>query len=342
MQSLSLNQDIQEKPKRTKVCIVGFASSSRDLVPYQDQSFEIWSLNHAYQFVQRWDRWFEVHPFNLFTKSVMREGVANDGDTHLKWLAQEPEGGRPIYCQERFKEIPASVRFPREEINDWVKHDCGRSETPLPQGYYLDDYYTSSISHMLSLAMYEGFKEIHLYGVDMCQTEEYFYQRAGCEAWIDLARGLGIRVYIPAESALCKANYVYGFSEPPTEVGALQPYADYLRKKGTESEVNKFKAMEVAHTVDGGLQMAGIVLKLLAGGVNRIEDGKPILGPDGKPQVFPAGPDDIKREMDAQIVRLTPMKRNAENTIIAMDGQIAGFTASATWAEHFGRGGKLE
>src|SRR3989304_5529841 len=103
--------------KRTKVAIVGFASSSRDMAPYGDESFEIWSLNHAYGHVPRWDRWFEIHPRAHFQRDLMRDGLAQDGARHVGWLAKEPASARPIYCQERYDDIPASVRWPRAEIN---------------------------------------------------------------------------------------------------------------------------------------------------------------------------------------------------------------------------------
>ena len=46
--------------KRTKCAIVGFASSSRDQAPYKDESCDIWSLNHAYNHVPRWDAWLST------------------------------------------------------------------------------------------------------------------------------------------------------------------------------------------------------------------------------------------------------------------------------------------
>jgi hypothetical protein len=59
--------------------------------------------------------------------------------------------------------------------------------------------------------MHEGFKEIHLYGVDMAVSTEYDEQRPSCEYFIGLARGRGIKVYIPEESHLLKVRYKYGY-----------------------------------------------------------------------------------------------------------------------------------
>jgi len=55
--------------------------------------------------------------------------------------------------------------------------------------------------------------EIGLWGVDMAATEEYGYQRAGCQHFIleTLRRGIG--VYVPQESCLLRPMPVYGICE---------------------------------------------------------------------------------------------------------------------------------
>lgn len=330
--------------KRKRVAIIGFASSSRDQAPYADESFEIWSLNHAYTHVPRWDRWFEVHPKAHFQRDLLRDGMPQDGKRHMDWLKQEPAGGRPIYCQEHYDDIPASVRFPREEINEWLRKNGGQElEQALPDGFFVDDYYTSTPAEMLALALYEGFEEIHLYGIDMLQAEEWGYQRSGCEYYVGFARGRGIKVYIPQTSALCKANYVYGYSEPPTDIAHVQPYVEYLGTKISESDLNKQKAASIANTLDGGLQMARLVLEMIDKGVVlRDADGKPVKRED---QDFadrrPATLADVKAECEAQIKKLEVQAHQAQNTVVAMDGQLAGFRCSQSWIEHYARGGKL-
>lgn len=330
-------------PKRRKVAIVGFASSSRDMTPYNDPSFEIWSLNHAYGHVPRWDRWWEIHPREHFQRDLMRDGLTQDGARHIQWLASEPAGRRPIYTQEHMADIPASVAWPREEINKFFATLSGNGAAPvLPLGFYAEDYWTSTPAQMVAHAIWEGFEEIHLYGVDMLQSEEYFYQRSGCEYFAGIARGRGIKVFIPPSSALCKANYVYGYTEPPTDIAQMQAYLDHLGTKVQESETNKNRALGAAQTIDGGLQMARIMVKLIADGVITKNDaGEQIKGPDGQPVMRPATLDDVKGECEQQLKNLEPKQREAQNTIIAMDGQMAGFRCSQSWAEHYARGGKL-
>lgn len=341
--------EIPAKPKRKRVAIVGFASSSRDQAPYGDDSFDIWSLNHAYGHVPRWDAWFEVHPRAHFQKDLMRDGLAQDGQRHVGWLAKEPavaSGGRPIYSQEHYDDIPASVRWPRQELNAWLLRNGGRSTDELPLGFHAADYYTSTPAQMLALAIYLGYEEAGLYGVDMLQAEEYFYQRSGCEYYVGFARGRGMKVYIPPTSALCKANYVYGYSEPPTDIAHLQPYVDHLMSKVAESEANKNKAASAAATIDGGLQMARLLLEIVDLGVpEKGADGKVIMEPDGRVRRLKdrvCTLEDVVAEARHQLLVLEPKQREALNAIVAMDGQMAGFRCASAWAEHYARGGTLQ
>ena len=534
----------------------------------------------------------------------MRDGLTQDGKRHVDWLAKEPAGARPIYCQEHYDDIPASVRWPRQEINEWFRNLNG---DPLPMGFYADDYWTSTPAQMLGHAIYEGFKEIHLYGVDMLQAEEYCvgpetlvltadlrwipagdlkmgdvligfdedtpkqyslrrwlpttvevvqrlrrpgrrihledgrtimcsaehrwlvrsgnaivwrttdelvypghrrylrgrpsrlmklidtwtedrswdagyvaasvdgeghlgqtvhresggvfmqvgfaqrenamarefeaalsrldydfskrqtsvaksvnayqlrggrtealrflgsirprrlldqfkvgalgfmkihgvdddavpvayvedigeqevvglrtstgtfiadgfathnsYQRSGCEYYSGVCRGRGIKLYIPPTSALCKAGYVYGFTEPPTDIQHLQPYVDHLNAKVGESQINKDKAASAAATIDGGLQMCRLLLSLVENGApDRDAELRPIMV-DGKTVPHPCTMQDLVQEMKRQLVVLEPKQREALNTIVAMDGQMAGFRCSSAWAEHYARGGTLQ
>jgi hypothetical protein len=306
------------------------------MAPYQDETFDIWSLNHAYGHVPRWDAWYEIHPRAHFERDLMRDNMTQDGARHVAWLAKEPAGARPIYCQEHYADIPASVAWPRAEINDFFRKHAQADGTDLPLGFYADDYWTSTPSQMIAHATWAGYKEIHLYGIDMLQAEEYGYQRSGCEYYVAFARGRGIKVYVPPTAALCKANYVYGYSEPPTDIQHLQPYLDYLGTKIQESQLNKDKASQAAGTIDGGLQMARIILKLIADGVKpRDAEGKQL-------DLRPCTLEDVQAECTDQLAKLEPKQREAFNTVIAMDGQMAGFRCSQSWAEHYARGGKLQ
>jgi len=194
---------------RTKVAIVGFAPSSMTDVKayFGDPNFEIWGINQLYisfpMIVQHATRWFQIH-------SRTEYNMALRDHNHHGWLAGSPptphENRFPIYMQVKEPDIPMSISFPKDAICDMF----GR-------------YFTNSISWEIALAIYEtvkareqgmtGFTDIHVYGVDMSTDAEYREQRPSCEYFIGWARALGINVFIPNKSDLCKTLWLYPFED---------------------------------------------------------------------------------------------------------------------------------
>jgi hypothetical protein len=177
---------------RNKVAIVGFAPSSMTDVQFlfNDPDFEIWGLNQLYiafpKIVQHATRWFQIHDRKSYDQTVQRD------HSHHEWLAKQR--AFPIYMQRREPDIPASVPFPKEKILSMFRR-----------------YFTNSISWEIALAIYEGFEEIHIYGVDMAQSSEYSYERPSVEYFCGFAEGRGIKLVIPEKSDLLKSIFLYPF-----------------------------------------------------------------------------------------------------------------------------------
>ncbi len=225
-----------ELGNRRKVCIVGFCSTNRDLTPYDDDSFEIWGLNRGYLFMPSATRWFEMHNRNIFTSQQRRPGK------HVQWL-NDFKG--PVYMHTEFSEIKSAVTFPLAEISDflfpgivrigtwgkraskdgqstsggedWLSRDAIHATTEEP-------YLSSSIAYEVALAIYEGFEEIHLYGVDLNTEAEYAWQKPGVEFLLGVAAGKGIKVVLPDNCPLLKGTlYGRGFmSERPEQMSYVQ------------------------------------------------------------------------------------------------------------------------
>ncbi|MFQ5878541.1 MAG: hypothetical protein ACE5JH_12815 [Acidobacteriota bacterium] len=212
-------------PRRKKVAIVGFATSSRDLAPFDDPEWEIWALNQLYRWIPRVDRWFEIH-------KNWNEHVV-EGTDHLGWLQAAPI---PVYMTQRIAEIPNSVRYPLERAIERF--------TP---------YFTSTIAYMLALAILEDFETIGLFGIDLIVGTEYFEQKACVERLMGIADGMGKTVLIPGATALCKAAYLYGYQlEPdwgPLNLSTLQKRRAYLAAE-------RDKTINQARALDGALQEA--------------------------------------------------------------------------------------
>lgn len=198
--------------KRTdKVAIVGFAPSSMHLAPFQDESWEIWTLNNIYSALplNRWDRWFELHKnfreYPPMHDVRMDAGAIVRGDSrpavgavvqHVDWLKQQAPD-RPIYFLDDEPDIPAGVKYPLDQVLAWCQQEG------------VAPYFTNSISYMIALALMDGYKTIGVWGVDMAAGGEYQQERPSVEYWLGVAKRYA-EVVLPKESELLKAR-LYGY-----------------------------------------------------------------------------------------------------------------------------------
>jgi hypothetical protein len=179
---------ISARTGKNTVALVGFSATTRDQAPWEDKDTEIWSLNESYNtdWLKRQDRCFQIHTEDNFN----RDKNPNDPN-HPQWL--RTKRGMPIYMQQKYEYIPDAVKYPLDEIV--AKYG---------------NYQTSTLAFMLSLAMFEGFERIELYGFELGSQTEYHYQKAGAEYLIGMARGLGFEIYLPPECTICRGK-MYGF-----------------------------------------------------------------------------------------------------------------------------------
>lgn len=340
-----------------KVAVVGFASTSRNLAPFQDPTWEIWGLNSLYALIPRFSRWFEIHPREYLKQDLGRSELQAAGIDHYTWLTQQPgrdglcsvpdcqcrkEGGtphefKPIYMQEHYPQIPASVPWPRKEINDWTCSQFGAQAEV--------DYFTSTPGEMVAHAIYEGASEIALYGVDLLQDEEYAYQRPGCEYWLGVARGLGIKVTVPQASVLLKANYVYGYTEPPTDMKAAAPLVDFWKAQSAKLEQEQHKVASIVNTVQGCRQGFTFALERL----------RAMLPPEPAPPAKPGDPvvewivpaelelaKALVKEIVVKMVDLENQFNNGMQSLNKMSAQRELAASGAAWTGAWARGDKLD
>lgn len=189
--------------RRDRVAIVGFAGTSRHLAPYDDKSVEIWGLNEAHRqpWMRRITRWFQIHQRWDFTKQN-NESYRD----HWEWLQKEQPF--PIYMIEKAQDIPSSVEFPLEEICEKFLSNVRRGKDWKEA--VINKYFTSSFAYMCSMALYEGFKRIEIYGFEMATDTEYRYQKGSTEFWIGLAAGLGVEVLVTEDCQLVQGK-LYGY-----------------------------------------------------------------------------------------------------------------------------------
>lgn len=153
-----------------KVAIVGLASSTHDAAPWGDPSWEKWGLPWDDKYWARMHRHFEMHDQRLLTSEHSKR--------------------KPGYF-ERLGECPFLYTQDNYPFDDVAK-SIGQA------------YWNSSIGYAMAMAIHEGATEIGIYGVDMEGSDEYAYQRPNMEYLVGIARGKGIKVYIPEQSSICK------------------------------------------------------------------------------------------------------------------------------------------
>ena len=208
-------------PKAKNKCfIVGYAETTRDYTPFNDMDAEVWGLNELYQMIPRADRWFEIHAPGGNLHNSRRN------PKHREWLRKCTI---PVYMPVKMPDIPMSVAYPKDEIIA-----------------LFGDYFTNSISWMIVLALYEGFPEVHVYGVDMALNKEYREQKPSCEWFMGMAAILCDKFVIPFESDMLKAHYLYGFQNS-------QPLERKFRDKIEELKRKKMNALNTLEDIKAGI-----------------------------------------------------------------------------------------
>lgn len=192
-----------------KVAIMGSAPSSLSLAPFGDPTWKIWGCSPGlYPNVPRVDAWFEMHRWE--PPVIGKPGLQKPwySPEYVQWM-----GGLkcPVWMIRPVPEIPTSDAYPVQQM------------IAIFGNYFM----TSSIAWMAAMAIDQILKEreeqkdlpdrprdaIGMWGVDMSATEEYGYQRAGCQYFIQIATNLGIQIVVPQESDLLRPMPLYGISE---------------------------------------------------------------------------------------------------------------------------------
>lgn len=171
----------------TKIALVGTAPSSRMLAPYNDRSWEIWACSPGNADVlPRVDAFFEFHSIAVLEKD-------STWTPFLSWLCMQPR----VYLQALDPRFKGAIAFPKDEMIEKF-------------GPY---FFSSSLAWMAALAIDNKPEAIGFWGVDMTANDEYGYQRAACQHFIQLARERGIEVIVPPESDLDRPLGLYGYRE---------------------------------------------------------------------------------------------------------------------------------
>lgn len=223
---------------KKRIALVGSAPSSINLVPYNHPEWFVFACSPgAYGIAgPHADAWAELHRWE--------PQVAGHAGTGQPWFSPEY-----VEFLTRFKgtvymadplppEIPNATLFPMQEMVE----------------KYGPFFFTSSLSFMWALALETpGVEEIGLFGVDMAATEEYGYQRAGCQYFITLAVQRGIKVTIPPESDILQPSFWYGITENSPMAIKLTQRRRELEGRLSHAQHREAQAREEAMFLRGAL-----------------------------------------------------------------------------------------
>jgi hypothetical protein len=166
-----------------KVAICGTAKETLIEAPFNNPEFEIWALNDMHALGIKPHRWFELHIWDEW--KLRHPGT----EEYLKTC------GVPVYMHEINHNIPTSVKYPIEDIISRFNRK----------------YFQSTVDYLIALALYEGFEEIHIYGVNMAASDEYGHQKPSAEYWLGRAEGMGVEIHLPESCDLLKGYFMYGY-----------------------------------------------------------------------------------------------------------------------------------
>jgi len=183
------------------LAIVGSHTGTRSDVDWGRDDLDIWVFNEALSKALTTDandadKWCERADavFQMHDPAVWKNPLNRNDRTHADWLKS---GNTPvIYMLEAFAEVPQAVKFPLDEVIANTGGLCTK-------------FITSSVALAFALAIYQGYKKIEVYGVEMETETEYVYQRDAMGYWFGVMDGIGIE--LKAYCNFLKERYVYGY-----------------------------------------------------------------------------------------------------------------------------------
>lgn len=266
------------------IAILGTAPSSVRLAPFGDASWLIWACSPGtYPILPRCDAFFEIHR--------QEAPVIGKADKQVPWFS--PEYWAWLGLQKLVWMYPD-------------KHPDIANSRRLPVEMLVDKYgmffFTSSIAWMMAMAIEAieaarqqgdtGEHSIGLWGVDMSATEEYGFQRAGCQFFVQVAADLGIKIVLPPESDLMTPPPMYGVFESTHRGIKLTARLRELQQNKANIESTLANVQKNLHYVNGAIDDLQYIMN------NWMFDGD-YKGAEFK-RIFNAGGDIARKEPGEQ------------------------------------------
>ena len=175
---------------------------SCEQAPFNEPEWEIWGVGIRHDFIERADRWFEVHPLDKKPEAEAKEWrtlIKGWNDPNARAVRDKCELWM-FYPEPDLS--PRVVQYPVDHI----------------QQKYGSYFMTSSFGWMLALAIEEltadpdfehGKHTIGLWGINMDYGTEYAEQRAGVRHFLEVASLAGINIALLATGGVTHEPVAY-------------------------------------------------------------------------------------------------------------------------------------
>lgn len=202
------------------VILYGTNTFTRHLIPWDRDDAEYWCWNEVGSlkddrpnyWAKRVDCLIQIHVPPIWRNhnnlNHGRHQTLEDGsqsNSHYDWLQRVHEF--PVYMQEHYDDVPSSVKYPLDEIIKTLLPNITREVLGKVEQV---KHFTSSAAYAIALAIYQGYEQIEIYGVEMTSDTEYVRQRDGVTFWLGIAIGRGVKVV--THSPIFLNNKLYGYT----------------------------------------------------------------------------------------------------------------------------------
>ena len=160
--------------------IMGNHPESRGKFDFNRGDCEIIIFNEAAKqdWIKRYDYVLQLH-----IPTIWRNPNNRNDNGHYDWLKATDS---KVFMQKRYEDVPASIEFPKDAILSMLPNGKANGK-PIRE-------VACSPAFALAWGIYQGYKKIEIYGVELESNTEYAYQQGNFKYWVGVAVGKGIDV----------------------------------------------------------------------------------------------------------------------------------------------------
>ena len=169
---------------RRPLAIVGKGRLTREYAPWNGNvpkdGWDIWTYNeYAFENGLTPTAMFEMHEDALTTERY-KPG-------YQEWLREEHPF--TIWMHEENENIPAGRVLAWREISDRYMTGIWRGNVRVR------DFFTSTTPYALGLALWLGYRDVYLFGIELNATQDYRDERDCVFFWLGILNALGVDVH---------------------------------------------------------------------------------------------------------------------------------------------------